>query len=121
MGETHHTRQRDVGICRSSTPDENGVHLRCVESSEDHRLRQYGRIEQGEVPTGNLCIRRGHVENLRRRAGQASSHTIPVRSRRRTHIHCLETPLTLLLSLIHISEPTRLLSISYAVFCLKKK
>eukprot|EP00658_Telonema_sp_P-2_P039493 TRINITY_DN28252_c0_g1_i1.p1 TRINITY_DN28252_c0_g1~~TRINITY_DN28252_c0_g1_i1.p1 ORF type:complete len:122 (+),score=9.22 TRINITY_DN28252_c0_g1_i1:39-404(+) len=29
-----------------------------------------------------------------------------------THIH---------LSLIHISEPTRLLSISYAVFCLKKK
>jgi len=28
---------------------------------------------------------------------------------------------TLLLSLIHISEPTRLLSISYAVFCLKKK
>src|SRR5678815_5920635 len=29
--------------------------------------------------------------------------------------------LTKLLSLIHISEPTRLLSISYAVFCLKKK
>eukprot|EP00658_Telonema_sp_P-2_P017185 TRINITY_DN16649_c0_g1_i2.p1 TRINITY_DN16649_c0_g1~~TRINITY_DN16649_c0_g1_i2.p1 ORF type:complete len:144 (+),score=30.91 TRINITY_DN16649_c0_g1_i2:96-527(+) len=29
--------------------------------------------------------------------------------------------LILILSLIHISEPTRLLSISYAVFCLKKK
>src|SRR5674536_332528 len=29
--------------------------------------------------------------------------------------------LVLVLSLIHISEPTRLLSISYAVFCLKKK
>ena len=28
---------------------------------------------------------------------------------------------TFILSLIHISEPTRLLSISYAVFCLKKK
>ena len=28
---------------------------------------------------------------------------------------------SLCLSLIHISEPTRLLSISYAVFCLKKK
>src|SRR5678816_259307 len=27
---------------------------------------------------------------------------------------------SLFLSLIHISEPTRLLSISYAVFCLKK-
>eukprot|EP00658_Telonema_sp_P-2_P054096 TRINITY_DN43001_c0_g1_i1.p1 TRINITY_DN43001_c0_g1~~TRINITY_DN43001_c0_g1_i1.p1 ORF type:complete len:101 (-),score=16.65 TRINITY_DN43001_c0_g1_i1:18-320(-) len=31
------------------------------------------------------------------------------------------TPPVPLLSLIHISEPTRLLSISYAVFCLKKK
>src|SRR5678815_5936812 len=29
--------------------------------------------------------------------------------------------LPLVLSLIHISEPTRLLSNSYAVFCLKKK
>eukprot|EP00658_Telonema_sp_P-2_P057432 TRINITY_DN45899_c0_g1_i1.p1 TRINITY_DN45899_c0_g1~~TRINITY_DN45899_c0_g1_i1.p1 ORF type:complete len:100 (-),score=38.29 TRINITY_DN45899_c0_g1_i1:73-372(-) len=32
-----------------------------------------------------------------------------------------EGAVVLLLSLIHISEPTRLLSISYAVFCLKKK
>eukprot|EP00658_Telonema_sp_P-2_P015255 TRINITY_DN15866_c0_g1_i1.p1 TRINITY_DN15866_c0_g1~~TRINITY_DN15866_c0_g1_i1.p1 ORF type:complete len:155 (+),score=28.78 TRINITY_DN15866_c0_g1_i1:110-574(+) len=31
------------------------------------------------------------------------------------------TSIMLELSLIHISEPTRLLSISYAVFCLKKK
>eukprot|EP00658_Telonema_sp_P-2_P043195 TRINITY_DN31140_c0_g1_i2.p2 TRINITY_DN31140_c0_g1~~TRINITY_DN31140_c0_g1_i2.p2 ORF type:complete len:105 (+),score=22.41 TRINITY_DN31140_c0_g1_i2:246-560(+) len=42
--------------------------------------------------------------------------------------NCLEcslaralTNLVRSLSLIHISEPTRLLSISYAVFCLKKK
>src|SRR5678816_4620557 len=34
-------------------------------------------------------------------------------------LRCQENPLGL--SLIHISEPTRLLSISYAVFCLKKK
>ena len=33
------------------------------------------------------------------------------------HPHAAEETL----SLIHISEPTRLLSISYAVFCLKKK
>ena len=32
-----------------------------------------------------------------------------------------EVDTVLCLSLIHISEPTRLLSISYAVFCLKKK
>ena len=29
--------------------------------------------------------------------------------------------IAVMLSLIHISEPTRLLSNSYAVFCLKKK
>src|SRR5678815_239142 len=33
----------------------------------------------------------------------------------------LRERIILALSLIHISEPTRLLSISYAVFCLKKK
>src|SRR5678815_592335 len=33
---------------------------------------------------------------------------------------CEPPSLNLNLSLIHISEPTRLLSISYAVFCLKK-
>src|SRR5665254_13008 len=38
-------------------------------------------------------------------------HQSPLRVKRRG----------LRLSLIHISEPTRLLSISYAVFCLKKK
>src|SRR5678816_4800024 len=32
-----------------------------------------------------------------------------------------KTQSDVMLSLIHISEPTRLLSISYAVFCLKKK
>src|SRR5665254_17562 len=35
--------------------------------------------------------------------------------------HDLVRHITRFLSLIHISEPTRLLSISYAVFCLKKK
>eukprot|EP00658_Telonema_sp_P-2_P053206 TRINITY_DN41669_c0_g1_i1.p2 TRINITY_DN41669_c0_g1~~TRINITY_DN41669_c0_g1_i1.p2 ORF type:complete len:107 (+),score=24.32 TRINITY_DN41669_c0_g1_i1:208-528(+) len=35
--------------------------------------------------------------------------------------HSSKSSHVLYLSLIHISEPTRLLSISYAVFCLKKK
>eukprot|EP00658_Telonema_sp_P-2_P054745 TRINITY_DN43542_c0_g1_i2.p2 TRINITY_DN43542_c0_g1~~TRINITY_DN43542_c0_g1_i2.p2 ORF type:complete len:130 (-),score=49.23 TRINITY_DN43542_c0_g1_i2:81-470(-) len=35
--------------------------------------------------------------------------------------HKLDLRFVYELSLIHISEPTRLLSISYAVFCLKKK
>eukprot|EP00658_Telonema_sp_P-2_P009178 TRINITY_DN13461_c0_g1_i5.p1 TRINITY_DN13461_c0_g1~~TRINITY_DN13461_c0_g1_i5.p1 ORF type:complete len:113 (-),score=23.21 TRINITY_DN13461_c0_g1_i5:52-390(-) len=39
-----------------------------------------------------------------------------------THVELLfKNPHSPILSLIHISEPTRLLSISYAVFCLKKK
>ena len=33
----------------------------------------------------------------------------------------VQTPAVHKLSLIHISEPTRLLSLSYSVFCLKKK
>eukprot|EP00658_Telonema_sp_P-2_P004770 TRINITY_DN11778_c0_g1_i3.p1 TRINITY_DN11778_c0_g1~~TRINITY_DN11778_c0_g1_i3.p1 ORF type:complete len:127 (-),score=2.72 TRINITY_DN11778_c0_g1_i3:66-446(-) len=37
------------------------------------------------------------------------------------HEACRKGLPTTHLSLIHISEPTRLLSISYAVFCLKKK
>src|SRR5678815_2485099 len=46
--------------------------------------------------------------------------TIPAGSAMQSFV--LEMLLTalLMLSLIHISEPTRLLSISYAVFCLKK-
>src|SRR5678816_4638522 len=41
------------------------------------------------------------------------------RARQRDRAAHLERDMDL--SLIHISEPTRLLSISYAVFCLKKK
>src|SRR5678815_1019257 len=35
-----------------------------------------------------------------------------------TDVHCIVLRVIVALSLIHISEPTRLLSISYAVFCL---
>src|SRR5678816_943146 len=51
------------------------------------------------------------------RAGSFSERLVPPRSGTST------APITIRahLSLIHISEPTRLLSISYAVFCLKKK
>ena len=53
----------------------------------------------------------------------AWSQRIVVEQRRWMSNESFITGLTVarLLSLIHISEPTRLLSISYAVFCLKKK
>src|SRR5678815_4489302 len=38
---------------------------------------------------------------------------------RRDHFESMKDVWEMFLSLIHISEPTRLLSISYAVFCLK--
>eukprot|EP00658_Telonema_sp_P-2_P024288 TRINITY_DN19756_c0_g3_i23.p1 TRINITY_DN19756_c0_g3~~TRINITY_DN19756_c0_g3_i23.p1 ORF type:complete len:304 (-),score=113.84 TRINITY_DN19756_c0_g3_i23:59-970(-) len=60
---------------------------------EDYRVH-YIDLETGEVGTQSLNNLEGD-----------------------THVWCS----VLDLSLIHISEPTRLLSISYAVFCLKKK
>src|SRR5678815_6065004 len=45
------------------------------------------------------------------------SSSIELDGDKEKRLHSVE----LRLSLIHISEPTRLLSISYAVFCLKKK
>src|SRR5450756_3013907 len=43
------------------------------------------------------------------------------RSSRTAKSHCGTSTSVPILSLIHISEPTRLGMISYAVFCLKKK
>eukprot|EP00658_Telonema_sp_P-2_P059296 TRINITY_DN48119_c0_g1_i1.p2 TRINITY_DN48119_c0_g1~~TRINITY_DN48119_c0_g1_i1.p2 ORF type:complete len:101 (+),score=29.77 TRINITY_DN48119_c0_g1_i1:105-407(+) len=51
-------------------------------------------------------------------AAPAISPTRPLKPPRTRHPNPRPNQL---LSLIHISEPTRLLSISYAVFCLKKK
>eukprot|EP00658_Telonema_sp_P-2_P080864 TRINITY_DN8138_c0_g1_i3.p1 TRINITY_DN8138_c0_g1~~TRINITY_DN8138_c0_g1_i3.p1 ORF type:complete len:356 (+),score=107.28 TRINITY_DN8138_c0_g1_i3:132-1199(+) len=54
--------------------------------------------------------------SLSRRDGVAKIPVPPVQSQDHEHVFAVQE-----LSLIHISEPTRLLSISYAVFCLKKK
>src|SRR5674536_291174 len=49
-----------------------------------------------------------------------AARTTPARSHRSLRISGIETA-HIALSLIHISEPTRLLSTSYAVFCLQTK
>src|SRR5674536_211347 len=66
--------------------------------------------------------RRSKVDELLRRAAAArrpltGGHRRTVQRRKESVAPSTRRPL----SLIHISEPTRLLSISYAVFCLKKK
>src|SRR5450756_1555463 len=60
---------------------------------------------------------------LRHRRKRAGPRVILQRSRvpRRSESLTKEGRGVLILSLIHISEPTRLGMISYAVFCLKKK
>ena len=64
-----------------------------------------------------MCIRdRGVIAEVRTPAGLAAEPGGP-----RGHIAVARGAVVVDLSLIHISEPTRLLSISYAVFCLKKK
>eukprot|EP00658_Telonema_sp_P-2_P022674 TRINITY_DN19064_c0_g1_i1.p3 TRINITY_DN19064_c0_g1~~TRINITY_DN19064_c0_g1_i1.p3 ORF type:complete len:145 (-),score=37.25 TRINITY_DN19064_c0_g1_i1:67-501(-) len=62
------------------------------------------------VPEVHAVLERGLVEEMQIRI--EIQHRLDHDLGRRTVIP---------LSLIHISEPTRLLSISYAVFCLKKK
>eukprot|EP00658_Telonema_sp_P-2_P081677 TRINITY_DN844_c0_g1_i4.p2 TRINITY_DN844_c0_g1~~TRINITY_DN844_c0_g1_i4.p2 ORF type:complete len:182 (-),score=53.76 TRINITY_DN844_c0_g1_i4:30-575(-) len=85
-------------------------------------------IQQG-MPHKTYHGRTGIVWNVTKRAvgvlvnkqvgGRVMAKKIHVRVEHVTPSACRKQFLDL--SLIHISEPTRLLSISYAVFCLKKK
>src|SRR5450756_1887811 len=91
------------------------------------RLAPAGDQRDREV---EILVLRQQVAVLQRKAGRpklrrrdrlflaAAAHLLP-----KERWSCfIVTPATLLtLSLIHISEPTRLGMISYAVFCLKKK
>ena len=70
-------------------------------------LTSWSLMEQGKLSPVGMERGRQRVNN------PSSSVPLPPKSR------SWRSPLAL--SLIHISEPTRLLSISYAVFCLKKK
>src|SRR5678815_5699816 len=67
----------------------------------------------GISPMESLPVTLGH--EVAGRVDTVGRDVHHVSSGDRVYVHYL------VLSLIHISEPTRLLSISYAVFCLKKK
>eukprot|EP00658_Telonema_sp_P-2_P061516 TRINITY_DN50210_c0_g1_i1.p1 TRINITY_DN50210_c0_g1~~TRINITY_DN50210_c0_g1_i1.p1 ORF type:complete len:215 (+),score=31.16 TRINITY_DN50210_c0_g1_i1:241-885(+) len=87
-----------------------------------HKIFGYGAAPQPipfHVPPAGV----GHFPERDRRRRQEKRER---RHRLESTRHKLEATISqidseLALSLIHISEPTRLLSISYAVFCLKKK
>src|SRR5678815_2470888 len=73
-----------------------------------------------EPPLFGIWVSRGFLRPSPTGYGKTSPPVFPVGS---SPLNCRVIPLQIIyiLSLIHISEPTRLLSISYAVFCLKKK
>src|SRR5678815_6062887 len=81
---------------------------------------QGGQVWSSIFRPGSI-FRKGYSDSPRNRSyvimNSVLYHLHPVKVKR----HAVKGSYTLcLLSLIHISEPTRLLSISYAVFCLKK-
>src|SRR5678816_2033538 len=97
---------------RSSGPDKRAEEGSMSELSRQLDLMLRGVVEvihQGELESRLTRSLKEH-RPLRVKAG--FDPTAP-------DLHLGHT--VLILSLIHISEPTRLLSISYAVFCLKKK
>src|SRR5678815_5855331 len=94
----------------------------CVEPLEDGILTQRGPPvtgSDGDSPPLDVPLAFAQIVILMTETTNRRWRRLPARgpircgSRERRHVVSL--------SLIHISEPTRLLSISYAVFCLKKK
>src|SRR5678816_252081 len=86
-----------------------------------HASRTHGQAHVGRVMIHafRLIEATGHRDDAARLWGAVYLHDLA-----RTHDGFCEVhgrDAVLRVSLIHISEPTRLLSISYAVFCLKKK
>eukprot|EP00658_Telonema_sp_P-2_P031441 TRINITY_DN23516_c0_g1_i2.p2 TRINITY_DN23516_c0_g1~~TRINITY_DN23516_c0_g1_i2.p2 ORF type:complete len:173 (+),score=40.66 TRINITY_DN23516_c0_g1_i2:485-1003(+) len=111
----------NCGRCNSTAVTED--QLVALQAEVMQVLSKYG-IEFGaaSIPV-SLSTQAGLTESSAKSTGRLlgltqKSHARGslFRTRRRAEVRTPEY-----LSLIHISEPTRLLSISYAVFCLKKK
>src|SRR5678815_4014141 len=116
-------RDRSAGVAGSTEPDDRGI-------KPGYRTRggEVWRSPAVDDAPGRRCVDRTGVRADHRgceafsvwQAGGELSGTSAARrfqwesAATGTHYQARE------LSLIHISEPTRLLSISYAVFCLKK-
>src|SRR5674536_398770 len=82
---------------------------------------------EGEILDGRnrwVCCKQVHVEPRYEVVDAPPAEYMDVvlaHNVHRRHLTASQRAMVAALSLIHISEPTRLLSISYAVFCLKKK
>src|SRR5678815_5231261 len=99
-----------VGDCGGCTWQHIGYpeQLKAKQQSVADALRRIGKFADFDL---RPIIASPHVEHYRRRI------RLQVSAVKRLGFYSAASHL----SLIHISEPTRLLSSSYAVFCLKKK
>src|SRR5450756_2254444 len=102
-------------------------HSERVAGVQDCSADQVGEIRDRRDVRVHTCVRlpqRLHVEPGREEPVATPDPVQPLECRavvRDLVDHCVRRPHLQVLSLIHISEPTRLGMISYAVFCLKKK
>src|SRR5678815_106340 len=92
-----------------------------------NEVPEYNRTQTGEAGTGQMVVRKGYGNecSLMIATRKPGYHTKPHQHESEQINYVLDGEIWFFvkdkgLSLIHISEPTRLLSISYAVFCLKK-
>eukprot|EP00658_Telonema_sp_P-2_P083846 TRINITY_DN9183_c0_g1_i1.p1 TRINITY_DN9183_c0_g1~~TRINITY_DN9183_c0_g1_i1.p1 ORF type:complete len:218 (+),score=60.49 TRINITY_DN9183_c0_g1_i1:348-1001(+) len=85
--------------------------------TDEESMVLMGRIEKGKVDPSDALALLAELSCQR----NTNVHLYTELCRVAVHWASQNYALHHLLSLIHISEPTRLLSISYAVFCLKKK
>eukprot|EP00825_Cyclidium_porcatum_P043636 TRINITY_DN6238_c0_g1_i5.p3 TRINITY_DN6238_c0_g1~~TRINITY_DN6238_c0_g1_i5.p3 ORF type:complete len:119 (-),score=5.47 TRINITY_DN6238_c0_g1_i5:37-393(-) len=81
------------------------------------------KIQQANQATNLIVVQRVHIFNFIRTNCLQSIYILEIITILQYSILeiCIYLYIYIYLSLIHISEPTRLGMISYAVFCLKKK
>eukprot|EP00658_Telonema_sp_P-2_P085239 TRINITY_DN9680_c0_g2_i3.p1 TRINITY_DN9680_c0_g2~~TRINITY_DN9680_c0_g2_i3.p1 ORF type:complete len:204 (-),score=48.47 TRINITY_DN9680_c0_g2_i3:48-659(-) len=127
--------QHDVTTTTTTTTNDGGAHKRSVDVGGDGKSpRGHKSPSSAAALTAAHVIRSTTIRRLMLTNAVLSVPTLAWVFEGAMHDilhHCLLPVLSCtlpsaatgvsLLSLIHISEPTRLLSISYAVFCLKKK
>src|SRR5678816_959239 len=109
--------------------------MNCEKCHKNHATIHLTAIEGGVKKEAHLCDECARQTGVHLKFNFSISDLLgglmepPTKTPKVNQIRCPECGITysefktkarLGLSLIHISEPTRLLSISYAVFCLKK-
>ena len=103
----------EVAIPEVTIPADDTVDLELSLSANKER------VEVGDTVDYTVTVTNAHKSNTA--TSPAADIVLPASLQFVASSTCTANELSINLSLIHISEPTRLGMISYAVFCLKKK